>query len=104
MSEPEKKSWWHGILETGGEIIGGAVDVVGDWSIGAVDKKLNKQKDSAKSADPNAARKDQNEHQNNDGRAVVYAGQFMGVSAQHWALIGGGVILAGGLYLAMRGR
>ncbi|EKO3677630.1 hypothetical protein [Vibrio metschnikovii] len=97
-------AWWDGILETGGEIIGGAVDSVGKWTNDAIGDKLTYQKDKSKSADPNAARKDQNEHQNNDGRAVVYAGQFMGVSAQRWALIGGGVILAGGLYLAMRGK
>ncbi|EKO3579531.1 hypothetical protein [Vibrio metschnikovii] len=97
-------AWWDGILETGGEIVGGTVDAVGSWTNSLINDKLTYQKDSAKSADPNAARKDQNEHQNNDGRAVVYAGQFMGVSAQHWALIGGGVILAGGLYLAMRGK
>ncbi|MCG3728989.1 hypothetical protein [Vibrio cincinnatiensis] len=96
-------AWYDGILETGGEIIGGAVDAVGGWTSAAIDDVFTYQKESAKSADPNAARKDQTDYQNNDGRAVVVAGP-LGLSTQTWVLIGGGIVLAGGLYLAMKGK
>lgn len=94
-------AWYDGILETGGEIIGGTIDAVGNWTNAAIDDVLTYHKESTKSADPNAARKDQTDYQNNDGRAVVIAGSSL---LNKWVLIGGGVILAGGLYLALRGK
>lgn len=95
-------SFWSGLLETGTEIVDGTVDVVGKWTVGTVNDKLNNKKEAVKSADPNAARTAQTEAQNKDGRAVQYVAPFLGVSNQQWALMGGGVLLLAVLLLAIK--
>ncbi|MGF1748234.1 hypothetical protein [Vibrio cionasavignyae] len=78
--------WFNDILETGGEILGGAVDTVGGFSDEWLGIKLDGELERADSSNPDEQRKHQNDYQERNGDVVQLQPMFnntvvMGVGA-----------------------
>ncbi|SEG21454.1 hypothetical protein [Vibrio hangzhouensis] len=90
--------WFNDILETGGEILGGAMDTVGDFSDEWLGVKLGNELDRAESSNPDEQRKYQNDYQERDGNVIAQANPM-----QNYLLIGAGMLIVGGaVYLALK--
>ncbi|WP_240205372.1 hypothetical protein [Vibrio sp. CyArs1] len=93
--------WFDGILEGAGELIGGAVDVVGDFSGDWLGIKMGNELDRAKSASPDENRANNNDYQQANGQPVNMG---HGVQWQTVAIIAVLLILVvGGLAFALKG-
>ena len=104
--------WFNDLLETGGELIGGAVDAVGEIANDAIgdagdlvssvlDNKLQQEANRAVSSDPSAHRALINQYQQPNGD-VVYPSKTQPNYVLYASIGGGFLILAGAVYLAMR--
>ena len=63
--------WFNDILETGGEILGGAVDTVDGFTDEWLGIKLGNELERADSSNPDEQRKHQNDYQERDGDVVA---------------------------------
>ncbi|MCG9628574.1 hypothetical protein L1D34_27570 [Vibrio mediterranei] len=94
-------SWYDGILEGAGELVGGAVDVVDNFGHDWLGIKMGNELDRAKSASPDENRAKNNDYQQPNGQPVHTGG---GVQWQALALI---VVLLlvviGGVAFALKG-
>jgi hypothetical protein len=91
--------WFNDILETGGEILGGAMDTVGEFSDDWLGTKLGNELDRAESSNPDEQRKYQNDYQERDGDVIPQQRPIM----QNYLMIGAAMLIVGGsVYLAMR--
>lgn len=89
-------TWFNDLLETGGELIGGAVDTVGGFAGDVLDYQTH----LSTSANPSTHRPEANDYQQPNGDVVV-------TKPQHdyglYLTIGGGLlIVAGAVYLAVK--
>jgi hypothetical protein len=90
--------WFNDILETGGEILGGAMDTVGEYSDDWLGIKLGNELDRAESSNPDEQRKYQNDYQQRDGDVIPHQRPM-----QSYLMMGAAMlIVGGGVYLAMR--
>ena len=90
--------WFNDILETGGEILGGAVDTVGDFSDEWLGVKLGNELDRADSSNPDTQRKHQNDYQERDGDVIPRPHPM-----QNYVWMGVGMLIVGGaVYLALK--
>ncbi|MGR5096871.1 hypothetical protein ACPV5O_26325 [Vibrio maritimus] len=90
--------WFNDILETGGEILGGAMDTVGEYSDDWLGIKLGNELDRAESSNPDEQRKYQNDYQQRDGDVIPQKRPM-----QSYLMMGAAMlIVGGGVYLAMR--
>ncbi|CAH6875084.1 conserved hypothetical protein [Vibrio chagasii] len=62
--------WFDSILEGAGELVGGAVDVVGNFSSDMLDIKMDNELERAKSASPDENRANNNDYQQPNGQPV----------------------------------
>ena len=93
--------WFNDILETGGELIGGAVDTVGELAGGVIDLKLQQETNRATSADPSTPRAEENNYQQPNGDVVTPVAPQPNYAM--YAAVGGGVLLLlGVVYLAAK--
>ncbi|MCL9777057.1 hypothetical protein [Vibrio methylphosphonaticus] len=94
--------WWDSLVESTGEIVGGAVDVVGGFGGDWLGIKMDGELDRAKSSNPDENRSNNNDYQQPNGAPVQVSGQGM-----QWqtlmivALVL--VVVLGGAYVAMKG-
>ncbi|MDN3697776.1 hypothetical protein QWY97_10505 [Vibrio cortegadensis] len=102
FNESSSSSWWESILESGGELIGGAVDLVGDIAPDLITNKLNEDAQQSNSANPSAHRGDGNDYQQPNGD-VVYR-QSPNNYGMYLAIGGGFLVLAGAVYFAVKGK
>lgn len=95
-------SWFDSILEGAGELVGGAVDVVGDFGNDWLGIKMGNELERAKSASPDENRANNNDYQQPNGQPVNTGGN--GVQWQTIAIV---VVLLlvvlGGLAFALKG-
>ncbi|MDA0146054.1 hypothetical protein L0990_01505 [Vibrio kanaloae] len=93
--------WFDSILEGAGELVGGAVDVVGDFGGNMLGIKMDNELERAKSASPDENRANNNDYQQPNGQPVNTSG---GVQWQTIAIV---VLLLlvvlGGLAFALKG-
>lgn len=90
--------WFNDILETGGEILGGAMDTVGEYSDDWLGIKLGNELDRAESSNPDEQRKYQNDYQQRDGDVIPQQRPM-----QSYLMMGAAMLIVGGaVYLAMR--
>lgn len=90
--------WFNDILETGGEILGGAMDTVGEFSDDWLGTKLGNELDRAESSNPDEQRKYQNDYQQRDGDVIPQPNPM-----QNYLMMGAAMlIVSGAVYLAMR--
>lgn len=90
--------WFNDILETGGEILGGAMDTVGEFSDDWLGTKLGNELDRAESSNPDEQRKYQNDYQERDGDVIPQPNPM-----QNYLMMGAAMLIVGGVvYLAMR--
>lgn len=90
--------WFNDILETGGEILGGAMDTVGEFSDDWLGTKLGNELDRAESSNPDEQRKYQNDYQQRDGDVIPQPNPM-----QNYLMMGAAMLIVGGaVYLAMR--
>ncbi|WP_255898231.1 hypothetical protein [Vibrio campbellii] len=80
------------LLETGGELVGGAVDAAGEFGNDWLGIKIGNELDRAESASPDENRKDQEEYQQPNGD-VVREERFKLIPDSSWPLIGGFALL-----------
>ncbi|BDU42892.1 hypothetical protein [Vibrio nigripulchritudo] len=94
---------WDGLVETTGEIVGGAVDVVSDVSQTWVKDMLGANEQATVTASPDKMRKYQNTAQDADGSPLPQGGAMRPLNIDPMWLVGGAVILVGAVFLATRG-
>ncbi|MGF1747723.1 hypothetical protein [Vibrio cionasavignyae] len=98
----ESSGWWDSVIEGAGEIVGGAVDVVGDFSGDWLGIKVDNELDRAESSNPDENRKNNNNYQQPNGQPVNTAPK--GMQWQTMALIALVIVVAlGGLAFAFKG-
>ncbi len=93
--------WFDSILEGAGELVGGAVDVVGDFGNDWLGIKVDNELERAKSASPDENRANNNDYQQPNGQPVMMS------SGVQWQTIAIVVVLLlvvlGGLAFALKG-
>ncbi|CAH6864015.1 conserved hypothetical protein [Vibrio chagasii] len=93
--------WFDSILEGAGELVGGAVDVVGDFGSDMLGIKMDNELERAKSASPDENRANNNDYQQPNGQPVNTS------SGVQWKTIAIVVMLLlvvfGGLAFALKG-
>ncbi|WP_353497231.1 hypothetical protein [Vibrio sp. CB1-14] len=94
--------WFDGILEGAGELVGGAVDVVGGFGEDWLGIKMDNELDRAKSASPDENRANNNDYQQPNGQPVhTTSGGMQWQTVAIIVLIA--LVLLGGFAFALKG-
>ncbi|QIA63333.1 hypothetical protein GT360_07285 [Vibrio astriarenae] len=97
-------TWWNDLLETGGEIVGGAIDVAGDLGSEWINAKVDNEADRVSSANPDENRANENNYQQPNGDTVqtgTGAGGF-NISKDMAIAAGVAVAICGVLYVVTK--
>ncbi|ELS3556864.1 hypothetical protein ACHELS_002193 [Vibrio vulnificus] len=93
--------WWESILESGGELIGGAVDLINDITPQIIQDKLNADAVSNKTANPSENRNPYGDYQQPNGDVVRTTGQG-GNMPLYLTMGGSALLIAVTVYLAVK--
>lgn len=99
-------NWWDGLIDSGGELIGGALDIVGDASGEVIAAKVEEEKNRVISSDPDSSRAFQNLGAQQNGDALSGDSNYSlngGGLVKPWMLgVGGGFMMLVVILLLVR--
>lgn len=97
--------WWNDLLETGGELVGGAIDAVGELGDNWLNAKVDQEADRVSSANPDENRANENNYQQPNGEPVQSGGAGGFTISKDMAIAAGvAVAICGVLYVATKGK